>query len=310
MEELRIACKNLLVNNIKCEVSEEVIEVLTIATMALILSNEDIAYDRLPKIFQELNIYADNKSVLEISHEKLNNHMEDDSLVNSDAAVTRSLGINDETGEISEQRSLIMSLSALANGGGIINMIEKVTHELIHLMRFGGIVQNNNVLNIKDGISTARFNMDTNVVKRKHYNLEEGIVQFYTLIALQRLYSFIEKENVSDNRLLSKFKKGYSSYNFNCYIMQVQLLEELAKDSTFKRLLDNTFEEDKTPSELALYFNEVMGDGSAFSSLSREIDRFYEGFSANSDTSIRASLEKIQMDILKFKSKIKTYKKA
>lgn len=33
MEELRLACKNLVVNNIKCEINNEVIEVLTIATM-------------------------------------------------------------------------------------------------------------------------------------------------------------------------------------------------------------------------------------------------------------------------------------
>lgn len=247
-----------------------------------------MAFERLSKIFQELNVFADNKSVLEISHEKLNNHMEDDSLINSDATVTRTLAIDDETGEISEQRSLIMSLSALANGGGI--------------------TKNNNVVSIKDGISTARFNMDTNIVKRKHYNFEEGIVQFYTLMALEKLYRFIEKDNVSDNMILNKFKKGYPSYDFNCYIIQVQLLEALTKDAKFKRLLDYTFEEEQTPAQLALYFNDVMGDGSVFTSLSKEIDNFYDNFHSSEDVA-DAALKKIASSINNFIMRSKGYKK-
>lgn len=308
MNEFLLSCKSIVLNNVNCSISEEVIDVLTIAVMALVLSHKEIALEKLPKILQELDIYAEDKSVLEISHEKLNNYMEDESLSHSDAAVTRSLKIDDSSNKVvGEKRTLIMSLSALHKNGPI-DMIEKVIHELLHLMRFGGIDDQEKNIVIKDGIGTARFNKGSSTVRRKHYNLEEGIVQFYTLEALNSLYQFIESENVSSNKFLADFKRKYKSYDFNCYKLQVIILEQLCNNSKFRQLLDYTFEEDTTPSQLALYFNEVMGSGSAFTSFSRQIDLLTESaISGNDSISERIAIE-IKKEIYLFNTKARIKK--
>ena len=300
MNEFMLSCKNIVLSNIKNDVDEEVVEILTIATMGLVLSQGKMALERLPKIFQELDIYAEHKPVIDIAHEKLNNYSEDAQLCHSDAAVTRSLGFDDDTMKFEkEKRSLIMSLSAL-HKDGIINVIEKVTHELIHLMRFGGVQDGEKITTIKDGISSGRFYKENHSIKRKHYNLEEGIVQFYTLESLKSLYDFIENEDVSESTYLSLFKKGYKKHNFVVYIFQVGILKTLCTNSRFRELLDYTFEEESSPSQLALYFNDVMGDGSAFTCFSKHIDTIVESVISENSRIPKEVGEALKMDIVKF----------
>jgi hypothetical protein len=51
----------------------------------------------------------------------------------------------------------------------LVNVVGKSIHELIHLLRFNGIVDGEKESKIRDGVSVARVNKETKVAKRKHY---------------------------------------------------------------------------------------------------------------------------------------------
>ena len=59
-------------------VDESVIEYIALSIMALKLTLPENITSKLPKILNKLNIYALNKTVLEIAHDELGNYMEDD----------------------------------------------------------------------------------------------------------------------------------------------------------------------------------------------------------------------------------------
>lgn len=185
--EIYEKCLELVIKNIKQPLQKDIIEILAISILALMLKNPKRTLEKMPSILQELTILADNRSVLEISHDELNNYQEDENLKYSDACVTRSLKINEETGEIKETKNLLISLKS----ENTVTLIQKTTHELTHLLRFKGIEQKGDYIHIKDGISIARFNLKTASLKRKHYHLEEGIVEKYTVEAMKDLYKFV-----------------------------------------------------------------------------------------------------------------------
>jgi len=271
MEELELKGRELVLNNVKSEINNDVLEMIIISVMALVLRHGEIAYSRLPEILNDLDIIADNKSLLEISHEKLDNYSEDELLGHTDIAVTRSLYQNDENSPIEEKKTLIISLLSL-NKNKLILFIEKLVHEFTHLMRFGGITDSENKIVIKDGISINTFNKQTSKVKRKHYFFEEGITQYYTIQCLDNLYEFLSKSSCSSNQFLTTFKNKYSDYEFSAYVLQVEILKILCQDSRFEELLNYTFEETTSPSQLALYYNSVMDSNSAFTKFSKLID--------------------------------------
>ena len=91
MENVRILCEKMIDDNINGSIDSYVRELLTMAVMAIVLDNGEYAYEKLPTILQRLNIYAEDKSVLDIAHDELGNYSEDDELRDADASATRSL---------------------------------------------------------------------------------------------------------------------------------------------------------------------------------------------------------------------------
>lgn len=124
----------------------------------------------------------------------------------TNAFVTRALSLGDDN-KFSEEWS--MYVSTYDKKKRFVNIIGKSVHELIHLLRFNGIVDGDKESKIRDGVSIARCNKETKSVKRKHYNLEEGIVQRYTNQALDMLHEFIASEKLPKGSLLARFKNDY-----------------------------------------------------------------------------------------------------
>lgn len=308
MDSIRLKCRKMVDDNVAGEIDEDVRELLTIAVMAIVINKEKIALQKLPTILQRLNIFAENKSVLEIAHERLGNYSEDDALRYADASATRMLEIDEENGTIEEQFNLLISLTDIERKN-TANMIEKITNGLIHLMRYGTIESNDSSISIKDGISTMTFSKKNRKLRKKHFTLEGGVTQYYTLQSLDKLYNFIENEYISDDAYLNKFKTEYKSHQSACYLFPVTVVELLCEDQQFRRLLDESFEESKGPSKVALYYNEVMHDGSAFTFLSHQIDCCTIETDNGDDERALSSLEIIKKEITRFKREAKTYQK-
>lgn len=307
--EIYEKCLELVIKNIKQPLQKEIIEILAISILALMLKNPKRTLEKMPSILQELTILADNRSVLEISHDELNNYQEDENLKYSDACVTRSLKINEETGEIKETKNLHISLKS----ENTVTLIQKTTHELTHLLRFKGIEQKGDYIHIKDGISIARFNLKTASLKRKHYHLEEGIVEKYTVEAMKDLYKFVN-DNPSltvTQPLLKKYVAKFPSLeDFSCYPLQTNLLMLLCNNKNFEQALEASFDEEVMPSSVSVYYNNVIGSPSAFSSLSKKIDTIANQIQRNeTEPKSKELLEDIYRDtaIFLMKSKVKKY---
>jgi hypothetical protein len=220
MDELLIKSKDLVNNNLKDTVDSHTLELMQYAVCGLLLTIPEVTIERLPKILNELDIYAKDKSVLDIAHEDLENYSEDDLLKYSDACVTRSLFIDDETKEITEKRSLLVSLKF---GCSDFQRIFKINHELIHLLRFFGIVQSDEKLRIRDGISVSNYNINTNELKRRNYFFEEGIVQTFNNKAMRNLAEYLIDEKINTS-ISHNFLGEIKDYKFNDYIIATGII--------------------------------------------------------------------------------------
>ena len=298
--ELINKCRELVKNNIKDTVDESVIEYLTLSIVALKLTLPENITSKLPSILNKLNIYALNKTVLDIAHDELGNYMEDNSLSHADAAVTRSLKIDDESKTIDEDWNLLISLK---KNKETHEMIGKIIHELIHLLRFNGIKQEGNNIKLLDGISNASITLEPLTVKRKHYYLEEGIVQTYTNMAMKTLYEYLNNSKIKNN-IVEEYKKEMKNYNYSDYLLETEIIKLLSNNNHINNLLVETFNEKNIPSSLANYYNNVMDDNTAFTRLSRKLDNVSNSVR---DNEIEINFKELSNEIKMFlmKSQIK-----
>lgn len=299
--ELINKCRELVKNNIKDTVDESVIEYISLSIMALKLTLPENITSKLPKILNKLNIYALNKTVLEIAHDELGNYMEDNSLSHADAAVTRSLKIDDEMETIDEDWNLLISLK---KNKEIHEIIGKIIHELIHLLRFNGIRQEGNNIKLLDGISNASITLEPLTVKRKHYYLEEGIVQTYTNMAMKTLYEYSINSKIKYD-LLDEYKKEMKQYNYSDYLLETEIIKMLSNNTHINNLLLETFNEKNIPCSLANYYNNVMDDNTAFTRLSRKLDNVSNSVR---DNDIELNFKDLGQEIKLFLSKTKIKK--
>ena len=297
--ELINKCRELVKNNIKDSVDESVIEYIALSIMALKLTLPENITSKLPKILNKLNIYALNKSVLEIAHDELGNYMEDDSLSHADAAVTRSLKIDDEAKTIDEDWNLLISLKKNKQTHEIIG---KIIHELVHLLRFNGIKQEGNNIKLLDGISNASITLEPLTVKRKHYYLEEGIVQTYTNMSMRTLYEY--SKNIK-NPILEEYKKEMKQYNYSDYLLETEIIKLLSSNNNINNLLLESFNEKNMPSSLANYYNRIMDDNTAFTRLSRKLDNVSNSVR---DNDIELNFKDLGQEVKLFLSKTKIKK--
>ena len=308
MEDIHVLCKKMVDDNINSDIDSYVRELLTVAVMAIVIDNEKYAYEKLPSILRRMNIYAENKSVLEIAHDSLGNYSEDDELRDADASATRSLSIGAEDNSVEEQLNLLISLTDVEQKNAT-KMIEKTVNGLIHFMRFGEINSTDSLMTIKDGICTITYDKKTNKLRKKHFVLESGISQYYTLRALGKLYSFVENDTDIENVLLNRFRTEYLQHEPTSYLLPVTIIESLCSDKYFKDLLDESFSESNGPSKIASYYNSVLHDSSAFSLLSKQVDLCEKEINSGNDERAITLIKNIKADVSRFRNDSKIYRK-
>ena len=151
----------------------------------------------------------------------------------------------------------------------------KITHELFHLLRHGNITKNDKEIKDIEGISINTFNLETKELKRKHMQLEEAIVQSYTNEALNLLKDYLNNNNIND--FLKSLQKELISFSYSAYDIHLNILNIYKRNPKIEELIDDTFENYETPSKLAIYINSVMTSSSAFTKMSRNLDKLIEG---------------------------------
>lgn len=273
MNELVEKCQDLVKNNINGEFDDTLIEMLGDAVLALFLIKPSLVLEKLPEKLHDLKIIADNRSVIDMAHEDLGDYMEDEALSRSSAAVVKLLELDDED-ILKESKYLLVSLDATNNSTDIICIL---IHELTHLLRtsWSTYSKEQELMQTKSGIEISTYSGKTNQLKRRNQFLEEGIVQFFTNMAIKELAEYLEDDEIYKNGTLIKFKEEIVARELNEYLVPTKLIERLAYDLRFKEFLDETFEEEETHSKLQKYFNDIMNSSTAFSDFSKLVDSVY-----------------------------------
>ena len=172
----------------------------------------------------------------------------------------------------------------------------KITHELFHLLRQGSITKNNKEIKDIEGISIYTFNLETKVLKRKHMQVEEAIVQSYTNEALNLLKDYLNNNNIND--FLKSLQKELSNFSYDAYDMHLNILNIYKRNPKIEELIDETFENFETPSKLAKYINSVMTSSSAFTKMSKNLDKLIENMN-NGNVSNIENTKNIYLNMLK-----------
>lgn len=280
LKQLYENAKSFILNNYNGNVDDKTLDILTVSIMSLYIRFPEVTRDKLPSILNKLEIFFDNKSILQMVSEKYPEYPTNEITDSTKAFVVRALCLEDLE-NIDEEWTMYISSSDITNG--ITNIIAKCTHELIHLLRFNGIVNGEKEIKVRDGVSIARCNKETRLIKRKYQNLEEGIVEDFTIKALIALYDFIRNEDVSFSSSLSLFKKKFEIEFKPSYELERFFLDGLNKNKKFSELLEYSFVDENEPITLITYYNDILDNSSAFAMLSRTLDIIIE-YAEKNDT--------------------------
>ena len=302
MKELYDKTKEFLQENYKGELNDETLDILTVSIMALYGRFSEVSIKRLPGILSKLEFHFGEESIPEMVSKRYPEYPIEELGEDTNAFATRALALGDDN-KFSEEWSMYVSTHNIESR--LINVIGKSVHELNHLLRCNGLVDGEKESKIRDGVSIARCNKETKIVKRKHYNLEEGIVERFTINAMDALYEFISSYDVSFSSALSAIKNDYKTKFDSSYQVERFFLDGLTRDNKFDELLEYSFLDESEPLELVTYFNNVVGDPSGFTRLSRGIDRTVEYAQNEDEVNFKKSTQEIINQINGFLAKKK-----
>lgn len=271
MIELYSNCQNIILKNYDSPLNDKVLDILTVVFLSLALRFPKITAKKMPFIFNKIDILFEDRLVSEMVLEKYNNYPWNNFSDSNSAMVIRALNL-EET--IDEDWTMFINLSGNTD---LLKILSKTIHEMIHLLRFGGIYEYEKEIKIRDGIRVSRCIKETNSVKRKHHYAEESIVEYFTKDTITYLHKSIEKEcDLSFSPTLNDFNMKFNDQYSPCFPLHVSLFESLALNPTIKRYMEETFEMTDDIPSLITYYNNAVGNSSAFSDLSRSLDKLQE----------------------------------
>lgn len=269
MKELYTEIQKLIINNYKGTLNEEILDLITVAVMALYIKNPKMTLEKLPKVLNKIDILAGDNKVSNYILEKYPNYPWDPTMDSESAMAVRAL--NYEAKPIDED--WIMAISTTKINTEPATVIAKTIHELTHLLRFGGIEETKKEITVKDGVCTNRIDKRFGNSTKINYYFEEGIVEKYTKDTIENFYTYLSsKEDLSFSKTLASLKRKFNGKFKNSYLIEVSLLELLYTNEKMKELIENTFEQEASR-KLVNYYDSLSGTRGAFSLLSAGIDR-------------------------------------
>lgn len=292
LKELYESTKQFILKNYGRELDSETLDILTVSVMSLFIRFPEVSNAKFPEIFSKLDIHFGNKHIRDLVGERYPEYPLEEITDTTNAFVTRAMSLEDDN-TFTEEWSMFISTNNLSER--LVNVIAKSTHELIHLLRFNGIVDSDTEAKVRDGISVARCNKATKAVKRKHYNLEEGIVEAFTIKAMDSLFEFVKNDDVSFSPALTAIKTRFKKDFKPSYDLERFFLDGLTRDKKFSELLEYSFVDTSEPLQVITYYNDTVGNASGFTSVSRGLDKVVEAahredvptFQRNSDELIK-----------------------
>lgn len=271
MKELYSNCKNIILKNYDSPLNDKVLDILTVVFLSLVLRFPKVTAKKMPFIFNKIDILFEDRLVSEMVLEKYNNYPWNNFSDSNSAMVIRALNLEETT---DEDWTMFINLSGNTD---LLKILSKTIHEMIHLLRFGGIYEYEKEIKIRDGIRVSRCIKETNSVKRKHHYAEESIVEYFTKDTITYLHKSIEKEcDLSFSPTLNDFNKKFNGQYSPCFPLHVSLFESLALNPMIKRYMEETFEMTDDIPSLITYYNNAIGNSSAFCDLSRSLDKLQE----------------------------------
>ena len=264
MNRVFIMCQKIVEINTNIR-DRETIDLLAASIMGIVIDRGQSALDLIPEILRKTNIISDNRSVLEVEHQELNNYKEDKQLVNAKACVTRLFSF--EGDKCFEKRYLIIPKNSIKTAP--INTVEQIIHELMHLLRFRNAVRDNDKIIFNEGLATKTIDLNSHITYRKNYMLEEAANQHFAKRALNSLLSYSDEITVTP--LFTRINHDKPEYKSKIYDIYVKLFEKFMEDLNLNDLIEHTFISSSLPVER--YFNTVMGDKEAFIKLSHYFNK-------------------------------------
>ena len=269
--------------------------VFATSILSIFLLKGNSIISKMPELLRSIDIYSDHRPVNEVLYDlgKTKDKSIGEGML---SCINREYFYHGD--KLIENRQLIVPKKD--GNETILHSIEKATHELIHLLRYGDIRRNESIIREQEGIRTRTKDLSNNHVTTIHSSLEEAIVQDNTLQALQYLKDYIN--DLSDNIFFFQIRKAKRTFESNIYKSHVILLKCFEEDPRFKKEVDLTFET-KDPTSLSIYYNNMMDDGDAFMRLSRYYDQLNHFIDINDSPNAIKSVNDINNIIAKYRAR-------
>lgn len=147
-----------------------------------------------------------------------------------------------------------------------------------------------------------------NMKRRKHFYIEEGIVENNTKEGIDQLKMFLQDYNAKCSPVIESYKKALlqGAYEYHGHEMAKELVASLYRDPEFKDKANNLEEQCSRPSALAKYFDSIAGIGS-FNAFSKSFDELvYQHellVGTNEELSIKTKMKAVCSEIKAFLTK-------
>lgn len=299
MDPLVSKAKELVDCNIQYSFPEDILMIFYAATTSLLLRKPGLTFSKFPTILQNLDIVIEDKSVLEMLAEIPDIQVSSRELeyCNISAAVCRYGFFDYDTEVFQEKRVLLFPYHSKLVP---VELVEHLTHEFFHLLRYSPPHIKNNELFLKNGVEILVFDLKHNSIVKRYRSFEDSVVQKYTNEAMEQLFFYINNASLSFPSFFQHFKFDYSNYQSLAFPLGTFLLNELCKDELFASFLDDTFTETAIYSKLEQYYNETLLSPTAFQERSEALDLYQKGLYQNEKSQIFENFQKLKKSTLLF----------
>ena len=137
MQELYEKTKEFLQENYVGELNDETLDILTVSIMALYGKFSDVSIKRLPSILNKLEFHFGDESISKMVSKRYPEYPIEELAEDANSLVTRALELGEDN-KFNEEWSMYVSTYDIENR--LVNIVGKSVHELIHLLRFNGII--------------------------------------------------------------------------------------------------------------------------------------------------------------------------
>lgn len=295
------AAKQIVDQNIKCRLSDEVEELLSLCTLALMLRNPEETFKKMPILFQSLTVFAEDKNIASISqkyHDIPIQYEEENDLPTS--ILLDNWNIDKKTNHINLDHTLLISTK---KDQSIMELVYTTTGELFRLLRSRDVENLEYVSKIRYGLEIGIYRYDDQTLTVNHNQIENGIIDRFCEEAFDKLLNDLEEISI-----LKRMKEDQTAEIGTYHPVAVETIHILCMDPTFENLLNQSFEEKDLP-EVVKYYNNVMDKNSAFSIMSNTLEHccnYYDNNDEENFHEYQKRLQKIESDFLTLS---KSYKK-